>query len=101
MEVLVENPGFRHLAIKIFQNLDFESLQKCLQVNSTWYEVIQDQRFAWILQLHKMEEKAMGNQWFQSMKPAFLYYKKRNFAELMKFVGFMKRFLACPSKRNK
>ena len=56
MEVLVENPGFRHLAIKIFQNLDFESLQKCLQVNSTWYEVIQDQRFAWILQLHKMKK---------------------------------------------
>ena len=92
MEVLVENPGFRHLAIKIFQNLDFESLQKCLQVNSTWYEVIQDQRFAWILQLHKMEEKSMADKWFQSMKPAFLYYKKQNFAELKQFVGFMKRF---------
>ena len=92
MEELVENPGFLHLAIKIFQKLDLESLQRCSQVNSTWYEVIQDQRFSWILQLNKMEEIAKSNQWFQSMKPAFVFYANQSFSELKNFVGFMREF---------
>ena len=40
MNSLITNPGFRHIANEIFENLDNLSLLKCLQVSTIWYDFL-------------------------------------------------------------
>ena len=36
MDKIVSNPGFQHLAEKVFRNLDIENLKLCAQINQSW-----------------------------------------------------------------
>ena len=41
METIISNPGFHHLAEKVFWNLDGEDLRICAQINQSCQQILQ------------------------------------------------------------
>ena len=70
MNNLVNTEGLNHLALAIFKFLDNKSLATCRQVNHTWKDLIESQKFFYARKLLKMVKEnpdlfKFGNsQWF-------------------------------------
>ena len=58
MEMIMNNPGYVHLAENIFDNLDYEKLQVCDQINRSSRQILVNARF-W---KRKFEELSRKNQ---------------------------------------
>ena len=58
IDKFIENPGFHHIALEIFKNLDPKSLGNCRQVSKDWMELIDtdSSKFWWKFQLDKCED---------------------------------------------
>ena len=54
LKSLINNPGFRHIAEKIFQNIDKHSLLKFRLVNSSWKQIL-DRPMFWYRNLISIE----------------------------------------------
>ena len=60
MDILINNPGLKHLAEKIFLNLEFKNLEMCARVNESWRSILKDPLF-WIHKYRQTETfKNMG-----------------------------------------
>ena len=62
MDTLTKNPGLFHIVEEIFLNLEFEDLEKCIQVNESWHLILSNPSF-WLekcIQVHNcfMKNKA-------------------------------------------
>ena len=56
MEKIICIPGLNHIATRIFSFLKLKDLESCKQVNETWLEFIQNERFYWEHLLQKKFE---------------------------------------------
>ena len=57
MEKIISNPGFLHLAEKVFWNLDVEELKICAQINQSCKQILQNPIFC----LRKFEHLSKKN----------------------------------------
>ena len=57
MEKIIGNPGFQHLAEKVFWNLDAEDLKICAQINQSCKQILQTPVFC----LRKFEHLSKKN----------------------------------------
>ena len=46
-ELILQNSGLNHITIKIFQNLDIDSLLNCAEVSPDWLQFIQENEVIW------------------------------------------------------
>ena len=58
MEKIISNPGFQHLAEKVFWNLDVEDLKICAQINQSCKQILQNPIFC----LRKFKRLSKENQ---------------------------------------
>ena len=56
MELILNNPGFIHLAENIFGNLDCEKLEVCKEINESSRQMLDDAMF-WIRQFKRLSKK--------------------------------------------
>ena len=76
MDLIIGNEGLNHLAVHIFNYLDFSSLKQCRLVCKSWRMTIDEDQVWWLLQLqqilslNKLDEKDEWNQLFG-------YYKRK------------------------
>ena len=78
MEQIIQNPGFQHVAEKIFLNLPFEDLLTCQLVNMSTNHIVQNPMFwikKWIL---KGLTKKNQDDWIKAIQltNVILYMKK-------------------------
>ena len=77
MEMILNNPGFVHLAENIFENLDYEKLLVCEQINKSSKQILVNARF-W---KRKFEELSKKNQEdckeLKILKEEFMLIKKK------------------------
>ena len=60
------NQRFQHLSIQIFDSLDNQSVLKCLEVNSSWCDFLEKQKFLQIRMIHSYIEShfhEVGKAW--------------------------------------
>ena len=96
MEDLIRNPGLDHLAIQIFQYLDWGSLRRCYLVSNTWknlvYLIIQkrSKNAKNIIEKFDKEELLLQLK-FPEWKSVYNYFKKDE-QELQWFVSLLSEY---------
>lgn len=96
MENLVTNPGLDHLAIEIFQYLDWGSLRRCYHVSNTWknlvYLIIQkrSKNAKNIIEKFDKEELLLQLK-FPEWRSVYNYFKKDE-QELQWFVSLLSEY---------
>ena len=84
MDQIVANPGYCHIAEKIFFELDEESLTSCLKVNSSWRLFINDPIF-WLNRMKKFSSvsEILHLQWKEFHQNTKNSELKQNFDSLI------------------
>ena len=53
MNNFIVNPGFQHIAMNIFKNLDHQSLINCSNVNQEWRNILNNNPRFWLERARK------------------------------------------------
>ena len=94
MEKLLKNPGFCHLAVKILQNVDFDTLTRCRLVSTVWMDFIDVFLFWWRQKLRKSKLNVKFLKTHPKWKKVFFHMEtKSNLAEIKAFVASLQKFM--------
>ena len=66
MENIIKNPGLQHLAEKVLRNLDVENLNKCVQINQSCKQIVDNARF-WLTKFTSLSKENQRD-WIKAIK---------------------------------
>ena len=66
MDKIVSNPGFQHLAEKVFRNLDIEDLKLCAEINQSCKQILENPRF-WLKTFRGLSKENL-KEWIKVIK---------------------------------
>ena len=75
MDLIIGNQGFNHLALHIFNYLDYSSIKKCRLVCQDWRFILDEDQFWWLCQLHQI--LSCQNESNEGLVKLLKYYQKR------------------------
>ena len=78
MNNFIVNPGFQHIGLNIFKNLDHQSLMNCRNVNEEWRNILNNNPRFWLARAQKHFSKDIYyTKWIDLIKN--IYEKEEEF----------------------